>query len=157
MDELATWFERRILYGFGRHLWNISGISGVLAVFIGLLLMASSSGTVSASPKDYRQWLSSEKLKEPRVAEIIEYMGEANEELRKRDFELCVSQWQYSNAEYHCKQVGGPDQELASLMSQYESEYLAYKSKLDFDAENSNTEAKNVAQQASLYRHGDSE
>ncbi len=142
MDDLATWFERSILYGFGRHLWNISGISGVFALFIGILLILSSSGGSSANPKAYKNWLSSDKINAPRVKEILLYLDDESEEKRKQSKARCIAQWQYQNAEFYCEQPLKPDSELSSLMSQYESEYVEYKLRLEGDAQDSNSKAE---------------
>ena len=35
LDGLATAFERKFLFGFGRHLWNVLGVAGVVAIAVG--------------------------------------------------------------------------------------------------------------------------
>ena len=35
LDSLAKGFERKILFGAGRHLWNIVGVAGVVAIATG--------------------------------------------------------------------------------------------------------------------------
>ena len=41
--SLAESFERKFLFGLGRHLWNIVGISGFIAVLTGVILLANST------------------------------------------------------------------------------------------------------------------
>ena len=40
--SLAESFERRFLFGLGRHLWNIVGISGFISVLTGIILFGNS-------------------------------------------------------------------------------------------------------------------
>ena len=35
LDGLASAFERKFLFGFGRHFWNVVGVAGVIAIAVG--------------------------------------------------------------------------------------------------------------------------
>ena len=35
LDGLASSFERKFLFGFGRHFWNVVGVAGVVAIAVG--------------------------------------------------------------------------------------------------------------------------
>ena len=57
--SLAESFERKFLFGLGRHLWNIVGVSGFIAVLTGLVLLVNSTLYESAKSKD--QFIKDEK------------------------------------------------------------------------------------------------
>lgn len=40
MSKVATNFERRILFGLGRHFWNTLGVTGAIAIATGAILLA---------------------------------------------------------------------------------------------------------------------
>jgi len=35
LNRLASSFERKFLFGFGRHFWNVVGVAGVVAIAVG--------------------------------------------------------------------------------------------------------------------------
>ena len=35
LDRFASSFERKFLFGFGRHFWNVVGVAGVVAIAVG--------------------------------------------------------------------------------------------------------------------------
>ena len=58
--SLAESFERRFLFGLGRHLWNIVGISGFISVLTGIILFGNSMTIETA--KNKAQFNKSEKV-----------------------------------------------------------------------------------------------
>ena len=58
--SLAESFERKFLFGLGRHLWNIVGISGFIAVLTGVILLANS--TTIQTVKTKQDFIKSEKV-----------------------------------------------------------------------------------------------
>ena len=58
--SLAESFERKFLFGLGRHLWNIVGISGFIAVLTGVILLANS--TTIQTVKTKQDFVKSEKV-----------------------------------------------------------------------------------------------
>jgi hypothetical protein len=68
MEDLATTFEKRVLFGYGRHLWNILGISGTVATVIGgVALLTSPFEKVSS----YEDWLRNQKRGDYDAKEIL--------------------------------------------------------------------------------------
>ncbi len=58
--SLAESFERKFLFGLGRHLWDIVGISGFIAVLTGVILLANS--TTIQTVKTKQDFIKSEKV-----------------------------------------------------------------------------------------------
>ena len=58
--SLAESFERKFLFGLGRHLWNIVGMSGFIAVLTGVILLANS--TTIQTVKTKQDFVKSEKV-----------------------------------------------------------------------------------------------
>ena len=52
---IAKSFERKFLLGWGRHLWNIVGVSGFVAVLTGGVLFINSA--ILKTPKSFAQYL----------------------------------------------------------------------------------------------------
>ena len=57
IEQLATGFERKILFGFGRHFWNAIGIAGLIAICTGTILWVEG---IYGEPKSFGKWLKSE-------------------------------------------------------------------------------------------------
>ena len=53
-------FEQKYLLGWGRHLWNIVGVSGFVAVLTGVILFGNSLTT--QSPKTKKSFIGKNKL-----------------------------------------------------------------------------------------------
>ena len=58
--SLAESFERKFLFGLGRHLWNIVGMSGFISVLTGVILIANS--TTIQTLKTKQDFIKSEKV-----------------------------------------------------------------------------------------------
>lgn len=43
LNSLATGFERKILFGLGRHFWNVVGVAGVISLTTGCIFTLTSS------------------------------------------------------------------------------------------------------------------
>lgn len=144
MNEIATAFERRVLYGFGRHLWNVSGIIGVISFLVGLLLFASSNA-FTKEVKVYEGWLkeykSNDATESAEIADILDYINPARAEERLEAKQRCIAQWQYSNAEYYCSKANELSEEKQAAISRFESLYENYKA--DIEAKNAQ-EAKDA-------------
>ena len=41
--KIANIFEKKFLFGVGRHFWNIVGVSGFIALLTGIILFAEGS------------------------------------------------------------------------------------------------------------------
>ena len=69
LDGLATAFERKFLFGFGRHLWNVLGVAGVVAIAVGGATLITSR---EKPVLPYTDWLKQEKGEDdPAVREIV--------------------------------------------------------------------------------------
>ena len=53
-DGATRFFERQILFGLGRHLWNILGVVGVVASLAGVILFVEGK---FGKTQTYREWL----------------------------------------------------------------------------------------------------
>jgi hypothetical protein len=92
IEQLATEFERKILFGLGRHISNALGVAGVMATLIGGgLWIASREQPVLT----YMDWLKQEKGEDS--AHVKEVIGQAP----------VVEKWQISCSEAILQ--GGPD------------------------------------------------
>ena len=101
--NLVSIFEKKLLFTFGRHLWNIFGVGGFFAFLTGIILFINGSLLESAKTKEeyigkdklitfeqirgatseqltYQEWLSSSSIKEERLLPYKDW-------LRKNDFE----------------------------------------------------------------------
>ena len=58
--SLAESFEKKFLFGLGRHLWNIVGISGFISVLTGIILLANSTTLQTAKTKE--NFMNNEKV-----------------------------------------------------------------------------------------------
>ena len=68
MEKIATTFEKRVLFGYGRHLWNILGISGTVATVIGgVSLLTSPFEKVSS----YEDWLRNQRRGDSGATEVL--------------------------------------------------------------------------------------
>ena len=69
LDGLATAFERKFLFGVGRHLWNVVGVAGVVAIAVGGATLITSR---EKPVLPYTDWLKQEKGEDdPAVREIV--------------------------------------------------------------------------------------
>ena len=65
LDKLANNFERKVLFGIGRHFWHIVGVAGGIAVLTGGVLFTTSQEIKFQS---YMEWLKQEEQKGDRDA-----------------------------------------------------------------------------------------
>ena len=50
--QIANIFEKRFLFGLGRHLWNIVGVSGFIALLTGIILFIEGNSLENARSKE---------------------------------------------------------------------------------------------------------
>jgi len=64
-------FEKKFLFSFGRHLWNIAGVSGFMALMTGLILFAEGNIMEQAKTKENfigkKELITDKKLKESTI------------------------------------------------------------------------------------------
>ena len=58
--KLANIFERKFLFGVGRHFWNVIGVSGFIALLTGIILFAE--GSILENPKSKERFIGKNKL-----------------------------------------------------------------------------------------------
>lgn len=118
MEKLATTFEKRVLFGYGRHLWNILGISGTVATVIGgISLLTSPFERVSS----YEDWLRNQKRGDSDATEIL---GQTSvvERLKYNCFE--------ESEQYSCAQLRLVQARIESADVRLKGEYQSYASSI---------------------------
>ena len=58
--KIANIFEKKFLFGLGRHFWNIVGVSGFIALLTGIILFAE--GSIPESAKSKERFIGKDKL-----------------------------------------------------------------------------------------------
>ena len=58
--KLANIFEKKFLFGVGRHFWNIVGVSGFIALLTGIILFVE--GSTLENPKSKERFIGKNKL-----------------------------------------------------------------------------------------------
>ena len=58
--KLANIFEKKFLFGVGRHFWNIVGVSGFIALLTGIILFVE--GSILENPKSKERFIGKNKL-----------------------------------------------------------------------------------------------
>ena len=58
--QIANIFEKKFLFGLGRHLWNIVGVSGFIALLAGLILFIE--GNILENAKSKERFIGKNKL-----------------------------------------------------------------------------------------------
>ena len=58
--KIANIFEKKFLFGIGRHFWNIVGVSGFIALLTGIILFAE--GSILENPKSKERFIGKNKL-----------------------------------------------------------------------------------------------
>ena len=74
--KLANIFEKKFLFGVGRHFWNIVGVSGFIALLTGIILFVEGSILESAKSKERfigkKKLITAEKISDV-TAEMLTY------------------------------------------------------------------------------------
>jgi len=74
--SITELFERKFLFGLGRHLWNVVGVSGFISLLTGIILFVNSSFYESAKSKENffgkRKLITAEKI-ENATKELLPY------------------------------------------------------------------------------------
>ena len=58
--KIANIFEKKFLFSLGRHLWNIAGVSGFIALLTGIILFAE--GNILENAKSKKRFIGKDKL-----------------------------------------------------------------------------------------------
>ena len=58
--KITNIFEKKFLFSLGRHLWNIAGVSGFIALLTGIILFAE--GSILENAKSKKSFIGKDKL-----------------------------------------------------------------------------------------------
>ena len=94
--KIANIFEKKFLFGLGRHFWNIVGVSGFIALLTGIILFAEGSIPESAKSKERfigkDKLITSEKISNV-TAEMLTYEEWENEKGKEKKQLLSFDEW----------------------------------------------------------------
>jgi len=124
MNEAGNrFFERQILFGIGRHFWNIVGIFGVVAMTTGAIFFATSTTYEEKSKKD---WL---LVEHPQSQAAREF--EAAEPLHEKYKSECDAarkgNWGLMDS---CGALRRSTEHVENSFAPYKDQYEAYKKEL---------------------------
>ena len=94
--KIANIFEKKFLFGVGRHFWNIVGVSGFIALLTGIILFAEGSIPESARSKERfigkDKLITSEKISNV-TAEMLTYEEWKDQKGKKKKELLSFDEW----------------------------------------------------------------
>ena len=88
--SLADSFERRFLFGLGRHLWNIVGISGFISVLTGIILFGNSMTIETTKSRD--QFNKSEKVLSNQIKSLKEEKDKELDAIKQKVSPIKISE-----------------------------------------------------------------
>lgn len=119
LDELASTFEKKFLFGLGRHLWNIVGVAGVVAVAVGGVTLITSREKLVLP---YTDWLKEEKGEDdPTVREVI-----GQEDVLISWKRRCESAKRFGDPQNYCKFYSNKKSRIDGIEGNLRKEYRAY-------------------------------
>ena len=74
--SFINFFEKKLLFSFGRHLWNIAGVSGFIAFLTGVILFAEGNIMEQAKTKEIfigKKQLITDKKLEDSTSDLLTY------------------------------------------------------------------------------------
>ena len=99
--KIATIFEKKFLFGVGRHLWNIAGISGFIALLTGIILFLEGSILENAKSKERffgkNKLITAEKISDV-TAEMLTYEEWKDQKGKGNNQLLSFDEWIKENA-----------------------------------------------------------
>ena len=99
--KLANIFEKKFLFGVGRHFWNIVGVSGFIALLTGIILFAEGSILENAKSKERfigkDKLITSEKISNV-TAEMLTYEEWKDQKGKEKKQLLSFDEWIKENA-----------------------------------------------------------
>ena len=94
--KIANIFEKKFLFGLGRHFWNIVGVSGFIALLTGIILFAEGSIPESAKSKERfigkNKLVTSEKISNA-TAEMLTYEEWKDQKGKDKKQLLSFDEW----------------------------------------------------------------
>ena len=139
--KLANIFERKFLFGVGRHFWNIVGVSGFIALLTGIILFAEGSIPESAKSKERfigkDKLITSEKISNI-TAEMLTYEEWKDQKGKEKKQLLSFDEWIKKNEETQTlfsfdewitnKEISIPEKSSREYKS-LKDQYLKYQEK----------------------------
>lgn len=139
--KLANIFERKFLFGVGRHFWNIVGVSGFIALLTGIILFAEGSIPESAKSKERfigkDKLITSEKISKI-TAEMLTYEEWKDQKGKEKKQLLSFDEWIKKNEETQTlfsfdewitnKEISIPEKSSREYKS-LKDQYLKYQEK----------------------------
>ena len=139
--KIANIFEKKFLFNLGRHLWNIAGVSGFIALLTGIILFAEGSILENAESKErfigkdklitsekiinvtaemltYEEWKDQKGKEEKQLLSFVEWMKKNEEAQTLLSFEEWITN----------KEISMPDKSSREYKS-LKDQYLKYQNK----------------------------
>ena len=124
LDGLASSFERKFLFGFGRHFWNVVGVAGVVAIAVGGATLITSR---EKPVLPYTDWLKQEKGEDdPAVREIV-----GQQDVLKNWKRRCDNARPYGDPQNYCDFYNGKKSRIAKIEGDLKREYRSYSRPLE--------------------------
>tara|TARA_B100001057_G_scaffold144935_1_gene144842 strand:+ start:4716 stop:5468 length:753 start_codon:yes stop_codon:yes gene_type:complete len=99
--KIANIFEKKFLFGVGRHFWNIVGVSGFIALLTGIILFAEGSILENAKSKERfigkKKLITVEKISNV-TAEMLTYEEWKDQKGKEKKQLLSFDEWIKENA-----------------------------------------------------------
>ena len=139
--KIANIFEKKFLFGLGRHLWNIVGVSGFIALLTGIILFAE--GSILENPKSKERFIGKNKLITSEkisnvTAEMLSYEEWKDQKGKEKKQLLSFDEWIKENEDVQTlfsfeewitnKEISVPDKSTREYKS-LKNEYLKYQEK----------------------------
>ncbi len=139
--KLANIFEKKFLFGVGRHFWNIVGVSGFIALLTGIILFAEGSILENAKSKERfigkNKLITSEKISNV-TAEMLTYEEWKDQKGKEKKQLLSFDEWIKENEGDQTllsfdewitnKEISVPDKSTREYKS-LKDQYLKYQEK----------------------------
>ena len=140
--KIANIFEKKFLFGVGRHFWNIVGVSGFIALLTGIILFAEGSIPEIAKSKERfigkDKLITSEKISKV-TAEMLSYEEWKNQKGKDKKELLSFDEWIKENKDgsetllsfdewITNKEISIPDKSTREYKS-LKDQYLKYQEK----------------------------
>ena len=148
--KIANIFEKKFLFRVGRHLWNIVGVSGFIALLTGIILFAEGSILENAKSKERfigkNKLITSEKISNV-TAEMLTYEEWKDQKGKEKKQLLSFDEWIKQNEADQTllsfdewitnKEISVPDKSTREYKS-LKDQYLKYQEKLTKKIQNLN-------------------
>ena len=139
--KIANIFEKKFLFGVGRHFWNIVGVSGFIALLTGIILFAE--GSILENPKSKERFIGKNKLITSEkissvTAEMLTYEEWKDQKGKEKKQLLSFDEWIKQNEGDQTllsfdewitnKEISVPDKSTREYKS-LKNQYLKYQEK----------------------------